>query len=73
MEAFCQGREECQQRALAGRPVAETDYFHVQSVWILLEEDRHWTCVEISRELGIAVSTVHTILRKKVEQTTSLC
>ena len=30
----------------------------------LLEEDRRWTCVEISRELSIAASTVHTILRK---------
>ena len=68
MEAFHQGREECQHRAHAGRPVAATDDLHVQAVGlrVLLEEDRRWTCVEISRELGIAASTVHTILRKKL-------
>ena len=65
MEAFRQGREECQHRTCAGRPVAATDDLHVQAVSVLLEEDRCWTCVEISRELGIAASTVHTILRKK--------
>ena len=73
VEAFCQGREECQHRARASRPVAATDYLHVQAVKVLLEEDRCWTCVEISRELGTAVSTVHTILIKKAEHTKSLC
>ena len=33
-----------------------------QAVRVLLEDDRRWTCVEIFRELGIAASTVHTIL-----------
>ena len=66
VEVFHQGREECQHKACAGRPVAATDDLHVQAVRFLLEEDRHWTCVEISRELGIAASTVHTILRKKL-------
>ena len=61
MEAFRQGREECQHGACSGRPVAARDDLHVQAVRDLLEEDRSWTCVEISRELGIAASTVHTI------------
>ena len=65
VEAFLQGREECQHRASAGRPIAATDALHVEAVKVLLEEDRSWTCAEISRELGIAASTVHTILRKK--------
>ena len=67
VEAFRQGREECQHTAHAGRSVAATDNLHVQAVMPLLEGDRLWTCVEISRELGIAVSTVHTILRKKLK------
>ena len=66
VEAFLQGREECQHRAGAGRHVAATDDLHVQAIRILLEEDRRWTCVQISRELDIEVSTVHTILRKKL-------
>ncbi|PSN38127.1 hypothetical protein C0J52_14412 [Blattella germanica] len=49
-----------------------TDDLHVQTVMALLKEDRCWTCVEISRELGIAASTVHTILRKKDENAKSL-
>ena len=57
MEAFRRGREECQYRAHAGRPVAATDVLHVQAVRVLLEEDKCWTCVEISRELGIAALT----------------
>ena len=57
-------REECYHRARAARPVAATDDLHVQAARVLLEEDRHWTCVEIFRELGIAALTVHTILRK---------
>ena len=36
VEAFRQGREECQCRACAGRPVAVTDDLHVQAVRILL-------------------------------------
>ena len=66
VEAFLQGREECQHRAHADRPVAATDDLYVQAVGVLLEEDRRWTCVEVSRELCIAASTVHTILRKKL-------
>ena len=50
----------------AGRPVAATDNVQVQAVRVLLKEDRCWSCVEISRKLGIAVSTAHTILRKKL-------
>ena len=66
VEAFCQGREECQHRARAYRPVGATDDLHVQAVRVVLEEDRRWTCLEISRELGIAASTVYTILIKKL-------
>ena len=65
MEDFCQGREEYQHRAHTGRPVAATDDLHVQAVRVLLEEDRRWTCVEISKEFGIATSTVHANLRKE--------
>ena len=57
--------EECQHRASAGGPVATTDDLHFQAVRVLLKEDSSWTHVKISRELGIAASTVHTILRKK--------
>ena len=64
VEAFRQGREECQHRVRAGRPVVATDDLHVQAVRVTLEEDRCWACVEISGELGIAASTVHTILRE---------
>ena len=39
MEAFHQGREECQHKAHAGRPIAATDYLHVQAVRVLLEEN----------------------------------
>ena len=55
VKAFRQAREECKHRACAGRPVAATDELHVQAVRVLLEEDRRWTCVEISRELGMYV------------------
>ena len=55
-------KKECQQSACAGRPVAATDDLNVQAVRVLLEEDRRWTCVEISMEFGIAALTVHTIL-----------
>ena len=52
-------------QSTCSRPVAAIDYLHVQAVKVLLEEDRRWTCVEISRELGTAASTVHSILRNK--------
>ena len=65
VETFRQGGEEYQHRVRPGRPVAATDGLPVQAVTVLLEEDSHWTCVEISRELGEAASTAHTILRKK--------
>ena len=64
VETFRQGREECQHRACAGRPFAATDDLHFQALGVLLEEDRCWTCVEISREICIAASTDHTILTK---------
>ena len=66
VEDIRQGKEECQHRALAGRPVAATGNLDVQAVMVLMEEDRRWTCVEISRELGIAPLTVHTILRREL-------
>ena len=66
VETFRQGIEECQHKARTGRPVAATDDLYVQAVRVSLEEDRRWTCVEISRELCIAASPVHTILRKKL-------
>ena len=72
MEAFRQGREECQHRTRAGRPVAAIDDLCVPAVRVLFEEDRRWTCVEISRELGIAASIVHIILRKKLNIPTEL-
>ena len=59
-------REKCQLRARAGRSVAATEDLHVHTVRVLLEQEKRWACVEISRELGIAESTVHTILRKKL-------
>ena len=65
VEAFRQRRQECQHRLRAGRPVAATDP-HFQAVRVLLEVDRRWTCVEISRELGITALTVRTILRKEL-------
>ena len=37
VEAFRQGREECRHRVCAGRPIAATDYLHVQALRILLE------------------------------------
>ena len=50
VEAFHQReRVNVNHRVCAGRPVAATDYLHVQAVRVLLEEDRHWTYVEISK------------------------
>ena len=39
VEAFRQGREECQYRAHAGRPLAARDDIQFQAVRVLLEED----------------------------------
>ena len=46
--------------------VAARDELHVQAVRVLLVDDRHWICVEISRELGTAALIVCTILRKEL-------
>ena len=40
VEAFRQGRKECQHKAHAGRSVAATDDLHFQTVRVLLGEDR---------------------------------
>ena len=46
-------------------PLLQQTISQVQAVRVLWQEDRCWACVEISRELGIAASIAHTLVRKK--------
>ena len=54
--------------ARSGRPITATDEDHVAHVSVLLEEDHRFSCEELAEQVCISSSSVHHILREKLNK-----
>ncbi|PSN58357.1 hypothetical protein C0J52_12991 [Blattella germanica] len=67
VNAFRRRREDVHQKRGAGRPQSARDDVHVNAVRALLEEHHCWTCIKLTREVGVAPGTIFHLLKKKLK------
>ena len=64
---FNNGRSDVSKKHQCGRPVSATDGENAEKVAKLLNDDRRYTCTEITHELDISHRSAHSILTERLK------